>query len=126
MNEEIEHQIIPIDDNIMLENGNKSIFVKLRHIHMITSDSDYIIFHVGSNTIRVIGSLNNAMKRLDPKQFFRADRQSIINVDFISSLVSGNDTIWIEVTCGNQVEKITTSRRQGQAFRKQFQIRFYR
>jgi two-component system LytT family response regulator len=59
-------------------------------------------------------------RRLDPKRFFRANRQQVINLDFIESVEMGvNGRLHVQLREGPEVE---ISRRQARLFKSQLSI----
>jgi two-component system LytT family response regulator len=65
-------------------------------------------------------ALSTIERRLDPRRFFRANRQQVINLDFIENVEMGvNGRLHVQLRDGPEVE---ISRRQAQFFRAQMSI----
>jgi two-component system LytT family response regulator len=57
-------------------------------IEWIEADNYYARIHLGQDSFLIRESLNHLQKRLDPRQFLRIHRSSIINVRYIKELQS--------------------------------------
>lgn len=79
---------------------------------MIESVGNYCRFHFGNNRPMIHRSLNKIQERLDPNIFFRANRQQIINTEYIADIDSYykggmkvvlNNGIELEISTRNSV-----------------------
>jgi len=103
---------LPVEKRIFLKDGEKCYFVRLTEIYMIESVGNYCRFHFGTDRPMIHRSLNKIQERLDPHIFFRANRQQIINTEYISSIesyykggmkVALNNGIELEISTRNSV-----------------------
>jgi two-component system LytT family response regulator len=103
---------LPPEKRIFLKDGEKCYFVRLTEIYMIESVGNYCRFHFGGNRPMIHRSLNKIQERLDPQIFFRANRQQIINTEYIADIDSYykggmkvvlNNGIELEISTRNSV-----------------------
>ena len=102
----------PATKRIFLKDGEKCYFVSLKEIYMIESVGNYCRFHFGTDRPMIHRSLNKIQERLDPHIFFRANRQQIINTEYISNIesyykggmkINLNNGIELEISTRNSV-----------------------
>lgn len=100
------------DKRIFLKDGEKCYFVRLSEVFMIESVGNYCRFHFGNNRPMIHRSLNKIQERLDPTIFLRANRQQIINTEYIHDIDSYykggmkvvlNNGIELEISTRNSV-----------------------
>ncbi|MFC0185918.1 two component transcriptional regulator, LytTR family [Pseudarcicella hirudinis] len=100
------------EKRIFLKDGEKCYFVRLSEVYMIESVGNYCRFHFGTNKPMIHRSLNKIQERLDPTIFFRANRQQIINTEYIMDIDSYykggmkvilNNGIELEISTRNSV-----------------------
>jgi two-component system, LytTR family, response regulator len=112
VSEAVSEGRLPPDKRIFLKDGDKCYFVRLTEIYMIESVGNYCRFHFGSNRPMIHRSLNKIQERLDPNIFFRANRQQIINTEYIADIDSYykggmkvvlNNGIELEISTRNSV-----------------------
>lgn len=112
VSEAVSEGRLPPDKRIFLKDGDKCYFVRLTEIYMIESVGNYCRFHFGSNRPMIHRSLNKIQERLDPNIFFRANRQQIINTEYIAEIDSYykggmkivlNNGIELEISTRNSV-----------------------
>ncbi|RNI33240.1 DNA-binding response regulator [Rufibacter immobilis] len=104
------------EDRVFVKDGERCWFVALRQVRMIESNGNYAFLYFDQERPCILKSLNYLETRLDPKVFFRANRQQIINVNHIAQInpwFSGS--IKIQLRGGEEVE---VSRRQTQIFKE--------
>jgi len=103
---------LPAQKRIFLKDGEKCFFVRLTEIYMIESVGNYCRFHFGADRPMIHRSLNKIQERLDSHIFFRANRQQIINTEYISHIesyykggmkVALNNGIELEISTRNSV-----------------------
>jgi len=68
-------------ERLALRNGDRIFFQKVQLIDSFTSAANYIQVHCGSLTHRMRSTMNNLECKLDPKQFVRIHRCTIINIE---------------------------------------------
>ncbi|WP_205501554.1 LytR/AlgR family response regulator transcription factor [Rufibacter psychrotolerans] len=104
------------EDRVFVKDGERCWFVALRQVRLIESNGNYAFLYFEQERPCILKSLNYLETRLDPKVFFRANRQQIINVNYIAQIdpwFSGS--IKIRLQGGEEVE---VSRRQSQVFKE--------
>jgi two-component system, LytTR family, response regulator len=99
---------------IFVRDGDRCWFVPVEQIALIEAEGNYARLSFGAERALVARSLGAVADRLDPELFFRANRQQIINLDFVASLAPWpNDGYLVRLTDGRQIEM---SRRQARLF----------
>lgn len=101
-------------DRLFVRDGQRCWFVPLREVHLISSEGNYVRLHWNQAKPLFGRSLVNLEQRLDPKLFFRANRQQIINLEFIEEVDIGvGGRLHIQLRGGPEIE---VSRRQARLF----------
>ena len=101
---------------LMLHDGDKVQLVTLNDIEKLTSIGNYVLVRGSNIDMMVLGSLSNLEKRLDPRYFFRANRQCIVNLRKVTKSevgIKGGYSLRMET--GDTVE---VSRRQSQNLKR--------
>lgn len=75
-----------LDAHIFIREGERCHFIKLREISRIAVEGNYVRLFFGTLSAPVLRPLNYLEARLDPETFFRANRQEIINLNFIDRI----------------------------------------
>ena len=108
------------NDKIFIKDGERCWFVTLTDIMLFESEGNYarVYFSTGLQTQRplMLRSLNQLEERLNPNQFFRANRRQIINLQFID-LVAPTDSGGLTIVLKNQL-RIELSRRRATQFKE--------
>jgi two-component system LytT family response regulator len=73
-------------DRIAVRNNGRVVFVKLTDIDWIEAADNYVCLHTGRETHVVRETMNELEARLDPAQFLRIHRSSIVNLDRIREM----------------------------------------
>jgi two-component system LytT family response regulator len=73
-------------DRIAVRNNGRVVFLKLADIDWIEAADNYVCLHAGRDTHLVRETMNELEARLDPAQFLRVHRSSIVNLDRIREL----------------------------------------
>jgi two-component system LytT family response regulator len=73
-------------DRIAVRNNGRVVFVKLTDIDWIEAADNYVCLHCGRETHVVRETMNELEARLDPAQFLRVHRSSIVNLDRVREL----------------------------------------
>lgn len=106
-----------LDEKIFIKDGQKCYFIAFKDITHITALGNYAKFHFGHNNCLLHQSLKKLEQRLPADHFIRANRQEIININFIKT------TKWeqeqLSVVLLNGVE-IMFSERNSTLFRNRF------
>ena len=70
----------------MVRAGGRIVFVKTDHIDWIEADDYYARLHAGPHTHLLRETLSSIESRLDPAQFVRVHRSTIVNLDRVREL----------------------------------------
>jgi two-component system LytT family response regulator len=76
----------PSPDRIAVRNNGRVVFVKLSDIDWIEAADNYVCLHCGRETHILRETMNELEARLDPAQFIRVHRSSIVNLDRVREL----------------------------------------
>jgi two-component system LytT family response regulator len=102
-------------EQLFVRDGSRCWFVPLREVQLLTSEGNYVRLSWGNIRPLLGRSLAAIEQRLDPGQFFRANRRQIINLKFIESIEAGvNGRLHAQLRDGPEVE---ISRRQARLFK---------
>ncbi len=74
-------------ERLLIKQSGKIIILNLREIQWIEAMADYVNIHTGNDTYLVHQSLTHIESRLDPNQFVRIHRSSIVNLDAVQEIV---------------------------------------
>lgn len=103
-------------DRVFVKDGDDCWFVQLGEVRFFESAGNYTILHLVDERPMVQRSLTYLEERLDPRVFFRASRQHIVNLKRVESIdpwFSGRMLVRLEG--GHEIE---ISRRRAVEFRK--------
>ena len=118
---EISQDYLTENDQVFVKDGEKCWFVKLGKVRLFESMGNYVRLHFEDQKPMILKSLNSLEERLDPKNYFRANRKHIINlqwVDKIEPWFSGGLLVTLKNgDKNNNIEKIEISRRQAIKFK---------
>jgi len=73
-------------DRLVIKTAGRVSFLKIAEIDWIESEGNYVRLHVGKETHLLRETLNQMEERLDPNQFLRIHRSTIVNLDRIKEL----------------------------------------
>jgi two-component system, LytTR family, response regulator len=105
----------PVLERLFIQDGSRCWFVPLREVQLLTSEGNYVRLFWGKVKPLLARSLTAVEQRLDPAEFFRANRHQIINLKFIESIEAGvNGRLHAQLRDGPEVE---ISRRQARLFK---------
>ena len=68
--------------------GSRTVLVPVADVERIEADGDYATLHANGKTWLVRERLHNLAMRLDPRQFHRVHRSTIVRLDMIAELRS--------------------------------------
>ena len=103
-----------------MRDGPNCWFVPLREVRLLTSEGNYVRLAWGRRQPLLGRALTSLEQRLDSKRFFRANRQQILNLDFIANVELGvAGRLHVQLRDGPEVE---LSRRQARLFRMRTEI----
>ena len=83
--EQINRQDKYLDRLPVSENG-RILFVKAKEIDWIEANGNYVRLHVGAHTHEIRETLNNLERKLDPRDFLRIHRSTMVNVHLIKEI----------------------------------------
>jgi two-component system, LytTR family, response regulator len=83
--EQIKRQDIYLDRLPVSENG-RILFVKTKEIDWVEANGNYVRVHVGARTHEIRETLNSLERKLDPRDFLRIHRSTIVNVHLIKEI----------------------------------------
>lgn len=113
--EHFEGDRIGPDDQVFVKDGDRCWFVQLANVRLFEVDGNYTKIYFEDQRPMIPRTLNYLESRLDPKTFFRANRQQIINLKWVERIepwFSGSIKIFMKG--GHEVD---VSRRQTQRFK---------
>lgn len=104
-----------LDKKIFIKDGEKCFFVPIKDIFLLESEGNYVKVYFENKKPLLHKSLTYMDSRLPEDVFFRANRQYIINLNYIRNIEPYfNSTLLIEMQNG---QKIDLSQRQSVKFR---------
>jgi two-component system LytT family response regulator len=107
-------------DQIFVRDGERCHFIKLSDLRLISVEGNYVRLYFQQTKALLARSLNYIEERLDPSVFFRANRQQIINMDYIDTIEPWlNDGLIIKLQDGTQIE---VSRRQAKVLKQNLDL----
>lgn len=107
---------LSIDKRIFIKDGDQCFFVPLAEVFLIESVGNYARMYYGNNKPLLHKSLNYLEEKLPSSHFFRANRQYILNVEFIQNIQAYfNNTLLVDLPGGHSVE---ISQRQSVKFKE--------
>ena len=105
----------PSAHKIFIRDGDRCWFVALADIVLFESEGNYARVYFQSQRPLILRSLNQLEQKLDPNQFFRANRRQIINLNFIGT-VSPSDSGGLTIAMKNDL-RVELSRRRAAEFK---------
>lgn len=108
------------DRQVFLKDGEKCYFVALRQVWLLESLGNYSRLHFGTDSALLHRSLQQLEARLDPQVFFRANRQEMVNLNYVSGVEPlFNGALRLTLQGGRKVE---VSTRQAVVFREKMSL----
>lgn len=102
-------------EQLFVRDGPRCWFIPLRDVSVISAEGNYVRLQWGKERPLLGRSLAALESKLDPRRFFRANRQQIINFEFIRSVELGvGGRLHVQLTDGREIQ---ISRRQARHFR---------
>jgi two-component system, LytTR family, response regulator len=102
-------------ERLFLRDGERCWFVPLREVKLFAAEGNYVRLSWDKIHPLLGRPLSSLEPRLDSKRFFRANRQQIINLEYIESVDLGvNGRLHVQLRGGPEVQ---VSRRQARLFR---------
>ena len=75
-------------DRLVIKSSGRICFIRTRDVDWCEAAGNYVRLHVGAHTHLVRGTMAHIESQLDPAQFVRIHRSTIVNVDRIHELHS--------------------------------------
>ena len=113
-------EILGSKDKVFVREGDNCWFVEVNRIRLLESEGNYTRVHFDDAQPQLFRSLNAMEARLDPKDFFRANRRQMINLQWIEKIepwFSGGLLVMLKGGA-----KVELSRRQAQSFRERMSL----
>ena len=79
---------LPALRSFSVRSGSRTVLVPVAEVERIEADGDYATLHANGKTWLVRERLHNLAMQLDPRQFHRVHRSSIVRLDMIAELRS--------------------------------------
>ena len=111
---------LDLEDQIFIKDGEKCWMVKISEIYLFEVEGNYTKVFFRNEKAVLTRSLNVIEKKLPQEKYFRANRNTIFNINYIQNIenwFSGN--LMIKLPNDNQVE---ISRRQAVLFKEIYGI----
>lgn len=111
-----EEDLMTENHQVFVKDGEKCWFVQLSRVRIFEVEGNYTKIYFDDFKPMIPRTLNYLESRLDPKTFFRANRQQIINLKWVEKIepwFSGSIKIYLKG--GHDVD---VSRRQTQRFKE--------
>lgn len=107
-------------DQIFVRDGEHCHFIRLNDLRLISVDGNYVRLFFLNTKALLARSLSYIEERLDPQFFFRANRQQIVNLDYVVKIEPWlNEGLLIKMQDGTEVE---VSRRQAKELKQRLEI----
>ena len=107
-------------EHVFIREGERCHFVKFRDINRIIVEGNYVRVFFHRQSALLLRSLNYVEERLEPNTFFRANRQEIINLNFIARIEPWvGDGLMILMEDGTEV---ISSRRQARELKQRLEF----
>lgn len=107
---------LSMQDQVFVKDGERCWFVRLADIRLFEINGSYTQIYFEQHRPLIPRTLQHLEQRLDPKVFFRANRQQIINLKWIERIEPWfSNTLKITLRDGPEVE---VSRKQSVLFRE--------
>lgn len=111
---------LSLEDKVFVREGDRCWFVPVKSIRLLESEGNYTRLHFDDQKPQLFRSLTAMEERLDPRNFFRANRKQVINLTWVEGIepwFSGG--LLVKLKGGLKVE---LSRRQAQDFRERMSL----
>lgn len=103
-------------ERLFVQDGPRCWFVPLREVRLLSAEDNHVRLSWGAASPLIARALGTVERRLDPQQFFRANRAQIINLEFIERVDPGiHGGLFVRLR--DHPTDIEMSRRQARLFR---------
>lgn len=69
--------------HLLVEQGNRSVFLPVERIDWVESDRNYVTLHAAGHRFTLRTTLNAIEARLDPARFLRINRSQLVRIDAV-------------------------------------------
>jgi two-component system LytT family response regulator len=108
------------DEHLFIRDGERCHFVKYHEIRLLEVDGNYVKLFFRDTRAMLGKSMSYVEERLDSQLFFRANRQQIVNLNYIASIEPWiGDGLMIKMQDGREVD---VSRRQTRELKLRLEI----
>lgn len=108
------------DDQIFIRDGEHCHFVRLYEVRLLSVEGNYLRLFFRDTKALLHRSLNYIEERFDPSLFFRANRQQMVNMDYVARIEPWlNDGLLLILKDGTEVE---VSRRQARELKQRLEL----
>jgi two-component system LytT family response regulator len=76
-----------LPDQLLVQEGSRSIFVPVKEISWVEADGNYVLLHCGKKTHTLRSTLDAVQNTLHPKLFVRINRGTLVKLDAIRELL---------------------------------------
>jgi two-component system LytT family response regulator len=109
-----------VSEHLFVRDGERCHFVKYHEIRLLEVDGNYVKLFFRDTRAMLGKSMNYVEGRLDPVLFFRANRQQIVNLNYIAAIEPWiGDGLMIRMQDGTEVE---VSRRQARELKQRLEL----
>jgi two-component system LytT family response regulator len=108
-------ELLSGDSQFFVKDGEKCWLIKVNDVRYIEAIGNYSRIHFAEQSPMHYSSIQKIEQRLDPKKFFRINRQELVNLNYIVAIepwVTGG--LRLTLSCGKELE---VSRRQSNNFK---------
>lgn len=107
-------------EHLFVRDGERCWFVPLRELTLLEVEGNYVTLHFRGTRAPLARSLNYVADRLDPRVFFRANRQQVVNLHHIARIDPAiGDGLMVRMQDGREVQ---VSRRQARELQQRLEI----
>lgn len=73
-------------ERLLIKSGGRAFFLKTDEINWISAEGKYVRLHAGRESYLLRESMSTLESQLDPRQFLRIHRSTIVNIDQVKEL----------------------------------------
>ena len=71
---------------LVVKSGRKTLLLQPEQIEWVEAERDYVRLHQGSESFLVRSSMNRLSELLDPRDFMRVHRSTLVNLNHVSEM----------------------------------------
>lgn len=108
-------EVLSNEGQFFVKDGEKCWLIKVRDVRYIEAIGNYSRIHFAEHSPMHYSSIQKIEQRLDPKSFFRINRQELVNLNYVASIepwITGG--LRLTLSCGKELD---VSRRQANNFK---------